>query len=97
VPAVLIGGTSSAPMSLAEKRSVCEYTAGAASTLAASAASAQNPIVLNFIMNSSLFEARRIFALSSEANPLKRIEKVTRLLLSEGLLQGFHSRGAEKM
>jgi hypothetical protein len=47
-------------------------------------------------MNSSLFEARRIFALSSEANPLKRIEKVTRLLLSEGLLQDFHARGAEK-
>jgi hypothetical protein len=93
----LIGGTSSDPLSLAEKRSVCEYTAGAASILAASAVSAQNPIVLDFIMNSSLFEARRIFALSSEANPLMRIGKVTPLLLSEELLQDFHARGAEKM
>src|SRR4030095_15857248 len=50
VPAVLIGGTSFAPLRLAEKCSVCEGAAGATSTLAASAAIAQNATFLDFIM-----------------------------------------------
>jgi hypothetical protein len=50
VPAVLIGGTSSAPLSLAEKRSVWELTMGAVSRFAITAAMAQNPIFLVFIM-----------------------------------------------
>src|SRR6266480_1630780 len=64
-PAVLIGGTSSAPLSLAEKCSVCELTIGAASTLAVSAAIAQNPIFVVFIIVFLPFEARSApFALS---------------------------------
>ena len=50
VPAVLIGGTSFAPLRLAEKRSVCEGSAEATSTLAVSTAIAQNPIFLIFIL-----------------------------------------------
>jgi hypothetical protein len=52
VPAVLIGGTSSAPLRLAEKRSVCELATGAASRFAitAATATAQNPIFLVFII-----------------------------------------------
>jgi hypothetical protein len=50
VPAVLIGGTSCAPVRLAEKRSVCEFATGAASRFAITAAIAQNPISLVFII-----------------------------------------------
>jgi hypothetical protein len=56
VPAVLIGGTSSAPLSLAEKRSVWELATGAVSRFAATAAMAQNPIFLVFIIVVLLFE-----------------------------------------
>jgi hypothetical protein len=50
VPAVLIGGTSFAPLRLAEKRSVWELAMGAASRFAITAAIAQNPIFLVFII-----------------------------------------------
>jgi hypothetical protein len=50
VPAVLIGGTSFSPLRLAEKRSVCELATGVASRFAITAAIAQNPIFLVFII-----------------------------------------------
>jgi hypothetical protein len=55
VPAVLIGGTSFAPLRLAEKRSVWELAMGAASRFAITAAMAQNPIFLVFIMYSVFY------------------------------------------
>jgi hypothetical protein len=55
VPAVLIGGTSSAPLSLEEKRSVWELATGAVSRFAVNAAMAQNPIFLVFIFVILLF------------------------------------------
>jgi hypothetical protein len=58
VPAVLIGGTSFSPPRLAEKRSVWELAMGAASRFAITAAMAQNPIFLVFIIVFLLFEAR---------------------------------------
>ena len=58
VPAVLFGGTSLSPARLAEKRSVCELTTGAASRFAITAAIAQNRIFLVFIITFLRFEAR---------------------------------------
>jgi hypothetical protein len=69
----LIGGTSSAPLSLAEKRSVCELTTGAVSTLAVSAIIAQNPIFVVFIIAVLPFEARSAPVLLSRPTRLGNV------------------------
>ena len=69
VPAVLIGGTSPAPLRLAEKCSVCELTTGEASRFAITPAIVKNRIFLVFIITFLPFEARSAtFVLSSATN-----------------------------
>src|SRR5262245_48257876 len=69
VPAVLIGGTSFAPLRLAEKRSVCEGAADATSTLALSAAIAHDPIFVIFIVFSCIL---CVFTLGVRLSPCQQ-------------------------